>query len=167
MIPAPVSSSEPIVRLAHADEANAVALCVKAAFERYIERMGKPPAPMISDYPSLIAANRVWAAVHRGRICGVLVQYETEYGFYIETVAVSPSHQTTGVGRALLLFAEREACQRGFGSIYLSTNTRMIENQLFYPKIGYVEYDRRNEDGYDRIFYRKQLARRLTDEDAV
>jgi hypothetical protein len=33
----------------------------------------------------------------------------------------------------------------------------MTENQVFYPKIGYVEYDRRNEAGYDRVIYRKSL----------
>ena len=63
-----------------------------------------------------------------------------------------------GVGRALLLFAEREAIRRGYRSIYLCTNVKMTENQAFYPKIGYVEYERKLDQGYDRIFYRKQLS---------
>jgi len=42
------------------------------------------------------------------------VQYETEHGFYIDTVAASPAHQGSGIGRALLVFAEGEACRRGF-----------------------------------------------------
>jgi hypothetical protein len=33
----------------------------------------------------------------------------------------------------------------------------MTENQRFYPSIGYVEVDRRLDQGYERIFYRKQL----------
>ena len=154
-IPKPIP--EPIVRPAYADDADAVAVCVKAAFLPYIERMGKPPAPMLADFPSLIAAGRVWVAEMNGRVVGVLVQYETEHGFYIDTVAASPAHQGTGVGRALLVFAEGEARRRGFRSIYLCTNAKMIENQIFYPKIGYVEYERKIESGYDRIFYRKQL----------
>jgi len=91
------------------------------------------------------------------QVVGVLVQYETEDGFYIDTVAAIPAYQGAGVGRALLVFAEHEAQRRGFQSIYLCTNTKMTENQIFYPKIGYVEYDRRLDQGYDRIFYRKQL----------
>ena len=92
------------------------------------------------------------------QIEGVLVQYETPDGFYIDTVAASPKARGTGVGRALLQFAEAEAIRRGYASVYLCTNAKMTENQLFYPKIGYVEYDRRTEAGYDRVFYRKALA---------
>ena len=154
-IPKPIP--EPIVRPAHADDADAVAVCVKAAFLPYIERMGKPPAPMLADFSSLIAAGQVWVAEMNGQVVGVLVQFETEHGFYIDTVAASPAHQGTGVGRALLVFAEGDARRRGFRSIYLCTNAKMTENQIFYPKIGYVKYERKIESGYDRIFYRKRL----------
>ena len=147
----------PIVRPACADDADVIALCVKAAFLPYVERIGKPPAPMLADFASLIAAGQVWVAEMNGQVVGVLVQYETEHGFYIETVAASPAHQGTGVGRALLVFAEGEARRRGFRSIYLCTNAKMTENQVFYSKIGYVEYERKIEAGYDRIFYRKRL----------
>jgi hypothetical protein len=33
----------------------------------------------------------------------------------------------------------------------------MVENQELYTKIGYHEYERRHEAGYDRVFYRKPL----------
>ncbi len=113
---------------------------------------------MFADYPSLIDAGRVWVAERHDETAGVLVQYETNEGFYIETVAVHPRYRGTGVGRALLQFAESEAVRLGFGSIYLCTNSKMTENQVLYPKIGYVEYDRRTEAGYDRVFYRKTLG---------
>jgi GNAT superfamily N-acetyltransferase len=148
---------EPLVRPAHPSDAGAVASCVRAAFTPYIGRIGKPPAPMLSDFPELIAAGKVWVAEIAGQVVGVLVQYETRAGFYIDTVAVIPELQGAGVGRALLLFAESEATRRGFRSIYLCTNVKMTENQVFYLKIGYVEYDRKLDQGYDRIFYRKQL----------
>jgi hypothetical protein len=35
----------------------------------------------------------------------------------------------------------------------------MVENQVLYPRIGYVEYDRRADGGYDRVFYRKSLSK--------
>ena len=149
--------SEPLVRPALPGDVEAVAGCVKAAFTRYIEGIGKPPAPMLADFPTIIAAGKVWVAKIAGQITGVLVQYETEAGFYIDTVAVLPEMQGTGVGRALLLFAEEEAIRRGYPSVYLCTNVKMTENQAFYPKIGYLEYERKMEQGYDRIFYRKSL----------
>ena len=34
----------------------------------------------------------------------------------------------------------------------------MTENQLFYPRIGYLEYERKHDGGYDRVFYAKALG---------
>jgi GNAT superfamily N-acetyltransferase len=113
---------------------------------------------MLLDFPAEIEARHVWLAETDGKVVGVLVQYETEAGFYIDTVAVEPPQQGKGVGKALLQFAEQEALRRGYDSIYLCTNARMTENQIFYPRIGYVEVDRKLDQGYDRIFYRKSLG---------
>jgi GNAT superfamily N-acetyltransferase len=150
-------NQEPLIRPATDHDTDAVAGCVTAAFTHYIDSIGKPPGPMLADFPSIIADGKVWVAEIDTRVVGVLVQYETETGFYIDTVAVMPAHQGTGIGRALLQFAEGEARRRGYKSIYLCTNEKMTENQVYYPKMGYCEYDRKNEHGYDRIFYRKPL----------
>lgn len=147
-----------IIREASPIDALAAKACVVASFALYRERIGKPPAPMLLDFASEIGARHVWLAEANGKVVGVLVQYETEKGFYIDTVAVDPHHQDTGVGKALLQFAEQEALRRGYDSIYLCTNAKMIENQIFYPRIGYIEYDRKLDEGYDRIFYRKSLG---------
>ena len=148
----------PLIREASTSDADTVKACVVAAFEMYTERIGKPPGPMLLDFPAEIEASHVWLAESSGQVVGVLVQYETQQGFYIDTVAVDPDHQGTGVGKALLQFAEQEAIRRGYGSIYLCTNVKMTENQTFYPRIGYIEYERKLDGGYDRIFYRKQLV---------
>ena len=148
----------PAVRLAVPADAAGVRSCVVAAFEHYVERIGKPPAPMLLDFEAEIGARHVWVVVDEGVVVGALVQYETDLGFYVDTVAARPSSQGKGVGRALLVFAEQEARRRGYHSIYLCTNSKMTENQAFYPRIGYVEYERKNEAGFDRVFYRKALG---------
>ena len=150
----------PLIREASASDANAVKACVVAAFKIYTEQIGKPPGPMLLDFLAEIEARHVWLAEPNGEVVGVLVQYETQQGFYIDTVAVIPHLQGTGVGKALLQFAEQEALQRGYDSIYLCTNVKMTENQIFYSRIGYVEYERKFDGGYDRIFYRKQLSKK-------
>ena len=146
------------LRPAVQEDVAAVKTCVIAAFEHYVERIGNAPAPMLLDFAAEIQAKRVWVAENGAQIIGALIQYETESGFYIDTVAVAPSAQGIGVGKTLLQLAEGEAVRRGYKSIYLCTNSKMTENQVLYPRIGYVEYDRTREAGYDRVFYIKYLA---------
>jgi hypothetical protein len=61
------------------------------------------------------------------------------------------------IGGGLRGLFEDEALRRGYHSIYLCTNVKMTANQVLYPKIGYVEYERKLDQGYARIFYRKQV----------
>lgn len=145
------------VRPALEEDINAVKACVVAAFEHYIDRIGKPPGPMRLDFWAEVQTGHVWVAQDGQEIVGAVVQYETGHGFYIDTVAALPASQGKGVGRARLTFAEDEARRRGYDSIYLCTNSKMTENQVFYPRIGYIEYDRKHEAGYDRVFYAKPL----------
>jgi hypothetical protein len=42
-------------------------------------------------------------------------------------------------------------------SIYLYTHEKMTENQILYSKIGYVEYARRVENGFPRVYMKKNL----------
>jgi ribosomal protein S18 acetylase RimI-like enzyme len=72
-------------------------------------------------------------------------------------VAVLPTLKGQGIGRALLTHAEAQAKARGYRSIYLYTNEAMVENIALYARIGYVEYERRQEQGFRRVFMRKQL----------
>ena len=54
--------------------------------------------------------------------------------------------------------AELEARRQGFDSIYLYTHERMTENQEIYRHLGYIEYARRTESGFRRIYMRKELT---------
>lgn len=145
------------LRAATQADAPLVSACVRAAYERYIERIGKPPASMLEDYARVIEQREVTVAVCSGVIVGVLVLGEANEGFRLFSVAVHPSFQKQGLGRTLLRFAETEAVRRGHEAIHLFTNEKMVENQALYSRIGYVEYDRRIEDGYSRVFMRKRL----------
>jgi len=134
-----------------------VAACVHAAYRHYVERIGRPPGPMTDDYADVIRRRQVTVAESGGRIIGVLVLSVTQEGFLLENVAVEPSRRGTGLGRTLLELGEAEARRQGFGSIYLYTHEKMIENRALYAGIGYAEYDRRVEDGLARVYMRKPL----------
>lgn len=145
------------LRPANELDASEVTACVNAAYRHYIERIGKPPGPMTEDYAKVIRESRVTVAENRGEITGVLVLAVTEEGFLLENVAVHPAHHGKGLGRTLLEFAEAEALREGFDSIYLYTHEKMTENQALYAKIGYIEFDRRTEKGFARVYMRKSL----------
>jgi ribosomal protein S18 acetylase RimI-like enzyme len=144
-------------RSATAADASAVAGLVESAYEHYVERIGRPPGPMTDDYAEVIRDHQVTVAERRDAIVGVIVLTVTDEGFLIENVAVHPSVRGTGLGRALLEFAEAEARHAGFDSIYLYTHEKMVENLALYSRIGYVEYDRRSQGEFSLVYMRKHL----------
>jgi N-acetylglutamate synthase-like GNAT family acetyltransferase len=145
------------IRSANASDAVKIAACVDSAYRHYIERIGMPPRPMLDDYTAVIRERQVTIAEMDADVVGVLVLCVTEEGFLLDNVAVKPSHQGTGIGRALLEYAEAEAQRQGFRSLYLYTHERMTENRSLYAKIGYIEYDRRVDKGFSRVYMREQL----------
>jgi len=145
------------LRPANPDDVAAITACVHEAFQPYVARIGRPPAPMRVDYARVIAERSVFVAEREHAVVGVLVLTTTAEGFLLENVAVSPEHRGQGVGRLLLEFAEAEARRLGHRSIYLYTHEKMTEARALYARIGYAEYDRRTEDGYARIYLRKLL----------
>ena len=151
------SGSGTDLRPATPADAAAISACAKAAYAPYVSRVGNTPRPMTLDYAEAIRTHQVTVAERDGRIAGFLVLSVTPDGFRLFIVGVDPRDQGTGVGRALLQFAEAEAKRQGHDSIYLSTQEKMTENQALYAKIGYVEYARRVEDGYSRVYMRKRL----------
>ena len=131
---------------------------VQVAYGHYVERLGGPPRPMTDDYASLVRRSSVTVAERRGEVVGLIVLGVDDEGFYVDNVAVDPSHQGTGVGRALLEHAESEARHSAFDSIYLYTHELMTENLALYVRAGYVEYDRRRHGHACLVYLCKQLA---------
>ena len=131
---------------------------VREAYGHYVERLGEPPRPMTDDYAEVVRTHRVTVAEAGGEIVGLAVLGVGDEGFFIDNVAVDPSHQGRGVGRALLEHAEVAARHAGFDSIRLYTHERMTENLALYARIGYVEYDRRLHGEARLVYMRKALG---------
>ncbi len=145
------------LRPATQGDAAAIKACIDASYRHYVERIGRLPGPMTDDYAEIVRTRKVTVAESGGAIVGVLVLDVTDDGFLLETVGVDPANRGKGLGRILLELSESEARKAGFGSIYLYTHQLMTENQALYSKIGYVEYDRRVDDGLPRVYMRKPL----------
>ena len=112
---------------------------------------------MLDDYAELIRQHKVFVLTDQENIIGVLVLMEKEQTLLLDNVAVHPDYQRSGLGRKLMEFAEAEALHLGFTSIILYTNVQMTENIDLYKKLGFVETERRQEHGYQRVYMRKLL----------
>jgi ribosomal protein S18 acetylase RimI-like enzyme len=145
------------VRPAKDEDVVAVGKLVRASFSKYVERMGKRPAPMLEDYAALIRAGEVWVLAEGKEVLGVLVMRPAEDHLFVDNVAVAPRHQGRGLGRELVAFAEKRAERAGLPEIRLYTNEKMWENLAFYEKLGFEETERRLDGGYRRVFMRKRL----------
>lgn len=145
------------IRKAESADLGAIRTCAEQAYALYIPRIGKKPAPMIADFGSQIAAGQVDVCCEGERLLGYIVSYPRGDHLHVENVAVLPDLQGSGLGRQLMAHAEDVARRAGLAAIELYTNLHMTENQEFYPRLGYDETGRGEEDGFERVFYRKEL----------
>ena len=145
------------IRAATAADVPAIANIVDQAYRHYIARIGRPPGPMLDDYPARVSEGVVWVVEEGAVIAAIIVLLPAPNYLLLDNIAVSPARQGLGLGRRLLAFAEAEALRRGYREIRLYTHQTMVENQRLYASIGYQETGRGTEAGYDRVFMRKQL----------
>lgn len=147
-----------MIRLANIADIPAITCCAEQAYEKYVGRIGKKPMPMVQDFGKAVAEGIVWVIEADNAFAGYLIAYEKTPGsLHVENVAVPPEHQGKGLGKRLLAFAEDLARMRGLSQIDLYTNEKMTENLSVYPRLGFIEVDRREEHGFARIYYEKRL----------
>lgn len=127
------------------------------AYQHYAARIGRPPAPMEADYAATVADRTMWIAEDDDRMLGFVVLVGSDDHLLLDNVAVDPLAQGRGVGARLLALAEDEARARGYGRIELYTNEAMTENLTYYPRKGYIETHREEQDGYRRVFFAKSI----------
>lgn len=147
-----------MIRPARPADADALTALANAAYQRYVERIGTPPAPMLEDYAALIGQGQVWVAEHDDAILGLLVLILAPGHLLLDNIAVAPDAQGTGLGARLLEFAEQYARAHDRAEIRLYTNEVMTENLGYYPRHGYLETHRALDNGYRRVFFAKRLG---------
>jgi ribosomal protein S18 acetylase RimI-like enzyme len=146
------------VRPARPDDSASIGDLVRASYSKYVERIGKEPAPMLEDYAALIEAGEVWVLAEGEEVLGVLVMRPAEDHLFVDNVAVASGHQGRGLGRELMAFAEKRAKRDGLPEIRLYTNEKMHENLDIYARLGFEETGRKLDGGYRRVFMCKRLA---------
>ena len=147
-----------MIRRARPEDRAAVEAIVRDAYGIYIERIGKPPGPMLDDYAALIADGAVNVLEEPGgTIAAIIVLLPQPDHLLLDNIAVRPDMQGRGLGRQLIAFAEAEARRLGHAELRLYTHETMTENIALYTRLGFVETGRGREAGYYRVFMTKQL----------
>jgi GNAT superfamily N-acetyltransferase len=146
------------VRLAVPAEAVTLQAIAREAYQHYVPRIGREPAPMSADYGAAVREGEAWVAVDQGQIIGFAVLIAQPDHLLLENLAVRPSRQGGGTGSLLLALAEDEARRLRLAEIRLYTNEAMTENLTYYPRHGYAETHRAEHDGFRRVFFRKRIA---------
>lgn len=136
----------------------AIRACAEAAYAPYVAVIGRQPAPMVADFAAQIREGVVHVATGAdGRVEGYVVCYPLGDVMHLENVAVLPAAAGRGMGRALIGHCEAAARGARLAAVELYTNAKMAANLSIYPHLGYRETGRRREDGFDRVFFRKDL----------
>ncbi len=136
-------------------DADAVRACARAGYSQYISAIGREPAPMVADFEAQIAAGWVQVAEVDGKIAGFIVFYPQGDDMMLENVCVNQPGR--GLGRALIASCEAQARRQAIPRVILYTNEKMTGPLALYPRLGYVETDRRQDDGFARVYFEKLL----------
>src|SRR6516165_3091666 len=142
-----------MIRRATEEDVARIAAIARAAYVKYVSRIGREPPPMIADFAAEIAR----------AVEGYLISWPKMEAYFIDNVAVDPARQGLGLGRQLMEYAVREAKRHNLSAIQLYTNATMTENLAMYAHMGFVETHRvmetqfHIETGFPRVYMRRML----------
>ncbi len=134
-----------------------------AAYAHNRQLLGLEPLPLLADYAEIFGTHEVW--IHRidHRLVAALIIETRTDDLLIWSIASDPGSQRKGLGRQLLLAAERRARQLGHSVIRLYTGSTLKHLIDWYQRHGYrIE---RLETLEDRSITHmaKHLAKHLND----
>ncbi|KAL7974609.1 acyl-CoA N-acyltransferase [Trichoderma sp. SZMC 28014] len=116
----------PSIKKATVEDLSFLQTIVNASYSKYIERIGKPPAPMLLNYTELPKDRDIFVLESflddKGpEIVGgiTLVIDDASSAVKISNVVVGPAAQGRGLGRVLMEFAESVAREKGIDSLEL------------------------------------------------
>ena len=126
------------IRRAEPIEAAEIKALTRQAYMPWVAVLGREPLPMNADYAAAFKDHRFDVIDHEGAITALIQTQPRGDSLWIENIAVNPSAQGKGYGRALLNHAEALAVQAGHTMLTLYTNKLMVKNIAIYKARGFV-----------------------------
>jgi len=131
-----------MIRRAKEGDVGRMIAIARAAYIKYVPRIGREPPPMLADFAAEIAAGHAAVLEITGTVEGYLISWPKTEAYFIDNIAVDPAHQGLGLGRQLMEYAVREAKGHNLSAIQLSTNVTMTENLAMDAHMAFVETHR-------------------------
>jgi len=125
------------------------------AYEKYVERMGKEPAPM---RPSIQKEDVVFICEDNKQVIAFAILVKINDQIILDSIAVDPLHQKKGIGNNFIKYIEQYLIEQKINKYQLYTNEKMFENIDWYQKIGFKIFKKVTEKGFNRIYFEKQLS---------
>ena len=147
----------PGLRRAEPKDVPRIRALVRAAYGKFVPRIGREPKPMAADYASAVVHHQVWLVEAGGEVSAVLELVPFDDHLLVENIAIMPAAQGASLGSMLMAFAEAEARRQGFSEIRLYTNERFAENLPFYQHLGYRETHREPLKGTHLVHMAKRI----------
>ena len=143
-----------IFRKANSKDEETIKLIASRAYEKYIKRMGQEPAPM---KPNIQKNDIVFVCEKDNKIIAFAILVIKDGNILLENLAVEPLFQKKNVGTTFISFIENYLISEKFNFYQLYTNEKMIENILWYQKIGFKKIKEVTEKGLNRVYFQKKL----------
>ena len=97
------------IRRATPEDADRIRAIARAAYVKYVARIGREPAPMVADFAARIAAGHAVVAEDGDGIKGYMISWPEADAYFIDNIAVDPEHQ----GRRSRQMSDRVCRHRG------------------------------------------------------
>ena len=91
----------PRIRRALADDAARLGAIARAAYSKYIPRIGREPAPMLADFAAEITADHTVVIETARSVDGYMIAWAEGDAYCIDNIAIDPTRQGNGLGRQL------------------------------------------------------------------
>jgi ribosomal protein S18 acetylase RimI-like enzyme len=119
------SSMPPLIRKATAEDTARIGAIARAAYAKYVPRIGREPPPMVADFAAEVAAGHVVVIETAGAVDGYMIAWPETDAYLVDNIAIDPARQGEGLGRQLMDHAVGEARRRRLSAIRLYTNAAM------------------------------------------
>ncbi|MFK8249904.1 GNAT family N-acetyltransferase [Ancylobacter terrae] len=126
------------LRRARAEDIPALVDLQQGAYARNRALLGVEPIPLQWDYTRVLRGNEVWVAGEADALEAALILAPRADDLLIESIAVAPGRQGSGLGNALLAAADARARALARPVLRLYTGERLEANLQWYRRRGFA-----------------------------